>query len=612
LHPKFTENLDRVNATQMPAASSISGGSPTDNGSGRRLAAIAFADIVGYSILMAEDEARTHTRWMALLADVVHPNARQYRGRVVKSTGDGVLVEFPSALDAVQWARDVQENVRRLEATKSIDLRPIALRIAVHIGDVITTADDIYGDGVNVAARLQEYSEPGGIVLSEAVYNLVRGAIGMEARDLGYLRLKNLRPARAYALDGPRPSIIRPGWSRGSRPSIAVLPFVEHGVPSEHTYFGDGVVEDIVGGLASLQELFVISRNSTLKYRENPRDLALIGNELGVRYILSGSIRRTDSRIRISAELADAETLGVMWTDRVDGDLADLFAVQDQLTERVVQTIVPNIHGAEIQRIARKRTENFGAYDYTLRGLDLLYRLTPQEFDQAHEMFKKSIELDESYALPYALTALWHSIRTQQGWSSDLPQDFAAVDRFAGAALERDPLDVWALSLAGHLRSLLFRDFEAALILFDRAIYASPNSAFAWARSSPTFCYMGDGAEARRRAEEAARLSPFDPQLFFTHTALGHAAYTQGDYNNAVLWARQAFAENPRYTANIRFLVASLAAAGSLEEARRIGQTLLQLEPGFRVRKFCDGYAYRDPARRANLERHLSLARLPE
>jgi adenylate cyclase len=612
LHPKFTENLDRVNATQMPAASSISGGSPTDNGGGRRLAAIAFADIVGYSILMAEDEARTHTRWMALLADVVHPNARQYRGRVVKSTGDGVLVEFPSALDAVQWARAVQENVRRLEATKSTDLRPIALRIAVHIGDVITTADDIYGDGVNVAARLQEYSEPGGIVLSEAVYNLVRGAIGMEARDLGYLRLKNLRPARAYALDGPRPSMIRPGWSRGSRPSIAVLPFVEHGVPSEHTYFGDGVVEDIVGGLASLQELFVISRNSTLKYRENPRDLALIGNELGVRYILSGSIRRTDNRIRISAELADAETLGVMWTDRVDGDLADLFAVQDQLTERVVQTIVPNIHGAEIQRIARKRTENFGAYDYTLRGLDLLYRLTPQEFDQAHEMFKKSIELDESYALPYALTALWHSIRTQQGWSSDLPQDFAAVDRFAGAALERDPLDVWALSLAGHLRSLLFRDFEAALILFDRAIYASPNSAFAWARSSPTFCYMGDGAEARRRAEEAARLSPFDPQLFFTHTALGHAAYTQGDYDNAVLWARQAFADNPKYTANIRFLVASLSAAGSLEEARRIGQTLLQLEPGFRVRKFCDGYAYRDPARRENLARHLSLAGLPE
>jgi adenylate cyclase len=598
----------------MFSASSISGsgGPPGGNGSARRLAAIAFADIVGYSTLMAEDEARTHRRWMALLADVVRPGAQKHRGRVVKSTGDGVLAEFPSALDAVEWAREVQEQVHRVGATESIELRPIALRIAVHIGDVMTTADDIYGDGVNVAARLQEYGEPGGVILSEAVYNLVRGIIGAQARDLGFLRLKNLRPVRAYALDGPRSSLTRPGWSRGSRPSIAVLPFVEHGVPSEHTYFGDGVVEDIVGGLASLQELFVISRNSTLKYRERPTDLGLIGNELGVRYVLSGSIRRTENKLRIAAELADAETLGVLWSDRVNGDLSDLFQLQDSLTERVVQTIAPNIYRAEIQRVARKRTENLGAYDYMLRGLDLIYRLTPQEFNQAHEMFEKSIELDESYALPYALTALWHSIRTQQGWSPDPPQDVAAVERFAAAALERDPLDVWALCLSGHLRSLLFRDFETALVLFDRAVHACPNSPFVWARSSPTFCYMGDGAEARRRAEDALRLSPFDPQIFFTHTALCHAAYTEGNFENAAAWGRQAYTANPKYTANIRLLVASLAAAGALEEARRVGQALLQLEPGFHVRKFCDGYAYRDPERRATLARHLLLAGLPE
>jgi adenylate cyclase len=596
----------------MLAALSPSGGSSADNGGARRLTAVAFADIVGYSILMAEDEAGTHRRWMALLADVVRPSAQRHRGRIVKSTGDGVLAEFSSALDAVEWARDVQEKVHRAEATEGTDPRPMALRIAVHIGDVMTTADDIYGDGVNVAARLQEYGEPGGIILSEAVYNLVRGTIGAQARDLGFLRLKNLRPVRAYALDGPRSSIIRAGSSRGSRPSIAVLPFVEHGVPSEHRYFGDGVVEDIVGGLASLQELFVISRNSTLKYRERSTDLALIGNELGVKYILSGSIRRADNQIRISAELADAETFGVLWSDRVSGDIADLFAVQDRLTERVVQTIAPNIFGAEIRRVSRKRTDNFGAYDYMLRGLDLLYRLTPQEFNQAHEMFEKSIELDESYAAPYALMSLWHSIRTQQGWSPDPPQDTAAVERFAAAALERDPLDVWALSLAGHLRSLLFRDFETALVLFDRAINVSPNSAFAWARSSPTFCYMGDGAEARRRAEGALRLSPFDPQIFFTYTALGHAAYTQGDYENAVIWGRRAQAENPRYTANIRLFAASLGAAGSLDEARSVGQALLQFEPGFRVLKFCEGYPYRDQERRAQLARHLSLAGLPE
>jgi TolB-like protein/tetratricopeptide (TPR) repeat protein len=597
----------------MPAASSTSGGSSADDVGARRLAAIAFADIVGYSILMAEDEARTHRRWMALLGEVIRPGSQRHRGRVVKSTGDGVLAEFPSALDAVEWAREVQEAVHRAEIAEGPGLRPIALRIAVHIGDVMTTADDIYGDGVNIAARLQEYGEPGGVILSGAVYDLVRGMVSVHARDLGFLRLKNFeKPVRAYALNPPGSAVTRPRWLRGSRPSIAVLPFVEHGVPSEQTYFGDGVVEDIVGGLASLQELFVISRNSTLKYRERPTDLPSIGHELGIRYILTGSIRRMENQVRISAELADAETLGVLWTDRVTGDLSDLFAVQDRLTERVIRTIAPNIYGAEIRRVARKRTENFDAYDYTLRGLDLLYRLTPQEFEQAHEMFKKAIELDESYATPHALTALWHSIRVNQGWSPDRQQDQAAVERFAAAALERDPLDVWALSLSGHLRALLFRDFEGALLLFDRAIDASPNSAFAWARSSPTFCYMGDGAEARRRAEGALRLSPFDPQIFFTHTALCHAGYTQGDYENAVVWGREAYAENPRYTANIRLLVASLAAAGLREEARRLGESLLQLEPSFRVLKFCESYPYRDPDRRKNLAQHLLSAGLPE
>jgi adenylate cyclase len=487
------------------------------------------------------------------------------------------------------------------------------LRIAVHVGEVMTTPDDIYGDGVNIAARLQEYGEPGGIILSEVAYNFVRHAYGSQARDLGFLNLKNFaRRFRAYAIAGPRSSTWTRRWLRTSRPSIAVLPFVEQGVPVEQTYFGDGVVEDIIGALASLQDVFIISRNSTLKYRDRSPDLSLIGNELGVRYILSGRIHRSNNRIRISAELADAQTLGVLWTDRVNGNVADLFAVQDRLTERVIQTIAPNIYGAEVRRVVRQRTESFDAYDYMLRGLDLIYRLTLEEFNQAQVMFQKSIELDDSYATPYALTALWHSIRANQGWSSDRQQDLAAVDQFAAAALERDQLNVWALSLSGHLRALLFRDFEGAISLFDRAIYATPNSAFAWARSSPTFCYLGDGAEAQRRAEEAIRLSPFDPQIFFTHTALGHAAYTQGYYENAVVWGRQAYAENPRYTANIRLFVASLAAAGAVDEARRIGQALLRLEPEFRVQKFCEAYAYRDPDRRTKLAQHLLLAELPE
>ncbi|TMJ65179.1 MAG: adenylate/guanylate cyclase domain-containing protein, partial [Alphaproteobacteria bacterium] len=228
----------------MPAASSTSGGTPTDHGGARRLVAIAFVDIVGYSILMSEDEAGTHRRWMAHLTNVIRPGAERHRGRVVKSTGDGVLAEFPSALEAVEWAREVQEAVHRGETA---EVRPIALRIAIHVGEVITTADDIYGDGVNIAARLQEYGEPGGIILSEVAYNLVRDTHGSQARDIGYLNLKNFeRRFRAYAIAGPRSATIRRRWLRTSRPSIAVLPFVEQEIPSEHSYFGDGVVEDIV------------------------------------------------------------------------------------------------------------------------------------------------------------------------------------------------------------------------------------------------------------------------------------------------------------------------------------------------------------------------------
>ena len=252
------------------------------------------------------------------------------------------------------------------------------------------------------------------------------------------------------------------------------------------------MVEDIVGGLASLQEVFVISRNSTLKYRGRLADLSSIGDELGVRYILSGSIRRSDNQIRISAELADVETLGVLWTDRVSGDLANLFSVQDRLTERVIQTIAPNIYGAEIRRVARKRTENFDAYDYMLRGLDLLYRLTPQEFEQAREMFCKSIELDDSYAAPHALMALWHSIRVNQGWSPDPPNDVScrpAVCRgrtgprsaeCLGAFAVRSPAFTVVSGFCDSTRSVRSRHSMQAPIPHSPGPAAAPHSA-TWA-----------------------------------------------------------------------------------------------------------------------------------
>ena len=391
-----------------------------------------------------------------------------------------------------------------------------------------------------------------------------------------------------------------------------MLPFREVDVGKEHNYFAEGIVEDIVGALASLPDLFVISRNSTSRFEREPVDIVSVGRELAVRYVLTGSVRRSVERIRIRSELADTESQRVLWTDRIEGHADDLFGLQDRLSEKVVTTIAPHIRQAEIHRALRQRPENMDAYDFMLRGLDLLYRLRRSEFDRAREMFEQAISLDPGYATPYALIAIWCSIRVGQGWSVDTRADYAEANRFAEGALERDPFDARALALSGHVRALLFHDYEGALALFDRAITASPNSAAAWIRSSPTYSYIGDAAEAKRRAQIGVRLSPLDPHLFYAHSALGFAAYTGNDFEEAIRWGRKAMAENPNYTANLRFLCASLAAAGQVAEAREVGRALLTVEPGFHVGPFCSTHAIKDPARRAAFAEQLKLAGLPE
>jgi adenylate cyclase len=582
----------------------------------RQLAAILFADVAGYSRLMDTYESETHPRMMALLGEVIEVAVAREAGRIVKATGDGFLACFASINGAIQAAATIQQEVRRREAAQPRE-KQIAFRMGLHSGDIVVEPRDVYGAGVNLAARLQELAEPGGLLISGAVYDQLGNSLKLPAADLGYVRLKNIANAvRVYKIEtSPRtdpPLALASHTLPHLLPSVAVLPFIEYGADADQSYFGDGLVEDVVGALASLPDFFVISRSSTLKYRESPPNIRTVANELGVRYVLWGSVRRRDERLRISAELADTETLTAIETYQSEGRAAELFALQDRLIDRVVQTIAPNIRGAELRRIRRKRPENLDAYDYLLRGLDLLYRLDRGEFDQAHSMFQQAIRLDGDYAAPYAFSALWHSVCILQGWSQDQATDRAAVERFASAALQRDPLDVWALALSGQLRALWFRDFDAAFDLLDRALRTSPSSAFAYARSSPIFSYVGDGAEGRRRAMQALRLSPFDPQVFFTHAVLGFASYTEGDYDDAIAWGRRSYADNARYTANLRTLAASLAAGGQIAEARQIGEALLALDASFRVRRFCANYAYREDERRDRLATHLLLAGLPE
>jgi len=552
----------------------------------RRLAAVAFIDIVGYSILMAEDSERTHSRWMALLDDAVRPLTDEHHGRIVKSTGDGVLAEFPSAFDAVEWARAVQ-CAAALAAGKG-EGPALALRIAVHLGDIIESVDDIYGDGVNVAARLQEHGEAGAVVLSEAVHDLVRGTLARPARDLGLLRLKNFeRPVRAYSLDAPSGRQLvpdRPGL--GPLPSIAVLPLKNLGDDPADDYFSDGVVEDIIVSLSGLRELMVIASGSTVTYRKQDPDVREVGRALGVRYVMTGTLRRTPRLIRVSCNLCDAQTGISLWADTLETPPGELFEVQDEIVRKIVLGIAPHVRSEELRRAMRKRPESFTAYDFMLRALEVINALDECTFAQALEFLGRSMAEDPRFSMPAAWAARWHSINIGQGWTTDRERDSAEGLRLAAHAIELDPHNAVALATYGHLQSRLYRDFDTALSYFDRALSVCPNSALAWSLSALTLAYVGKGQQAVEHAGRGLRLSPLDKALFFYYTNLGYAHYAAGNYEETVRWTKLSASDRPRFTANLRMLCAALAALDRVGEAATVADEIMRLEPHFTLEQY--------------------------
>jgi adenylate cyclase len=579
----------------------------------RRLAAVAFVDIVGYSILMARDETRTHQRWMIILERVIRPQAIKHHGKVVKSTGDGVLAEFPSAFDAVEWAREVQRGVHERHADDP--LPPMALRIAVHVGDIIATEFDVFGDGVNLAARLQEHAPAGGIVLSEAVHNLVRGSLGTTARDLGPLDLKNFEnTVRAYALDPESPGVAVPTLPRpvGKLPSIAVLPLENVGGDPADDYFCDGCVEDITLSLAGLRELMVISRGSTLAYRGRRPDPREVGRMFGVRYILSGSLRRSERLVRVSVELCDANTGATLWGEKSEIAPSELFDVQDRIVEKIVAGIAPNVRAAELRTAMRKKPENFSAYDCTLRALHIMHSLEKDTFMQARDYLQKAMTEDPEFAMPIAWAARWYGLWVGQSWSADPVADRAKALELAAKAIELDGQNALALATYGHLKSFLSHDYDSALVYFERALAVCPNHSLAWLLSSPTLSYIGRGEEAIKHAEQALRLSPLDRSLFYYYALLGLAYYANGNYVDAVKWASMGASESPRHTANLRYLAAALAALDRVEEAREAGRKFLQLDPAFRLGTFERTLQpFQVPALKDKYIEHLSKAGLP-
>jgi TolB-like protein/class 3 adenylate cyclase len=582
-----------------------------------RLLTILAADVVDYSRLTEAAEEETHVRLRALRVATIDPSIVLYRGQVVKNTGDGFLAAFDSSLDALRCSLEIQREVTANQSSITPD-RKIRLRMALNVGDVITEPEDIYGTSVNVAARLEQYAPPGGIVISEALLDLAKSSFNVPLDDLGKLRLKNLsQPVHAYSLhlpgaDHEYTAPTRRGTAGQARlPSIAVLPFRTSGGDPDDAYFGEGMVDDIIIALASIRGLMVISRTSALAYRTGAIDFQKVGQELGVRYVLSGRVRRDQSRLRIGAELTDIETGSVIWADRYDGDLSELFDLQDRIAERIVWSLAPHVREAELRRARRKRPANLNAYDLVMQAIDLLYRMNYDDFVRAGSLLRQAIAADDGYATAYAYAALWLVHNINQGWTSNHEADCEEALRLAAAAIERDHADGFALAIYGHAVSQLRRDYKTGMEIFERSLAAAPGNAMAWTLSSGVYSYAGEGRSAIERAERGLRLSPIDTQSFFYLLFLGLAHYVNSTFEESIIWARKSMSLNPRLCSNHRWLIGSLVATGRLDEARCVGQILLDVQPRFRLSSYSK-WCPLQPGLRAQLLERLHAAGLPE
>ncbi|SEC12488.1 TolB amino-terminal domain-containing protein [Bradyrhizobium erythrophlei] len=579
----------------------------------RRVLAILAADVVGYARLTEVAEEATHVRLRALRFGVINPCIVSYRGKIVKNTGDGYLASFDSSLDAARCAVALQHEVAAVQSREGHD-RKIQFRMGLNVAQTIVESEDIFGKGVNIAARLEQSAPAGGVVISDEMFQEIKDRLEVAVEDLGLLRLKHLsRPVHAYSLLLPEAERLPP--SKASRqakvPFIAVLPFRTQGESPEDDYFGDGTADEIVVALQSIRGLFVISSTSTFPYRTGPIDSQRIGQELGVRYVLSGSIRRADKQLRIGVELTDVEAGVVLWADHYDGDVSELFEFQSRIATRIVWSIAPQVREAELKRALRKRSDNLNAYELLMKAIDFMYRMNFFDFGRAGELLQAAIALDPNYATPYAYAALWHIHNVAQGWGAEGGPDAAEAARLAAAAVDRAPADGFALAVLGHTKALLFKDYDAALDLFDRALSASPGNAMAWTLSSGVYGYLEEGQSAITRAEQGLRLSPADTQAYFYLMFLGQAHYISGNFDEAVVWARKTAALNGRLSANLRVLAAAYVASGRGAEARAVAKTLLEIQPRFQLSAYSERCPFREGLRERFID-HLRQAGLPD
>jgi adenylate cyclase len=572
----------------------------------RRLAAILAADIAGYSALMGSDEART-VRDLKGHQAVVLPMVGEFGGRVIDTAGDGILAEFPSVLNAVECAVAVQRKMVERNAAIEPERR-MEFRIGINLGDVIYDDDRIFGDGVNVAARLEGIAEPGGICVSGKVHEEIRAKIGLPYEDLGDKQLKNIaEPVRVYGirLDGaPR----RAGPALPKKPSIAVLPFQNMSGDPEQEYFSDGMTEDLITDLSKVSGLFVIARNSSFAYKGRSVKVQEIGRDLGVRFVLEGSVRKAGNRVRITAQLIDAGNGGHLWAERFDRDLTDIFSTQDEVVEKIVGTLAVTLTQREERRLHRHRTGDVAAYESWLRARELLSRGTKESLAQAKAMYLRAIEIDQNFPAPHAGLALASISEYASGWASDPAQALDEAERWARRAVElndQEPVSHMALGSV----SLWRRNHEGALAEYRRMIELDPNFAQGHAALGLALMYAGRAAEALEPIAMAMRLDPLYPAMLLHF--LAQANFSLGKYEIAAQQCVDRIARNPGTDASRMLLASCYGHLGRAEDARAAWAELLEVNPDFTLMQRARVLPYKDAGDFQRIADGLAKAGLP-
>ena len=544
------------------------------------------ADVVGYSRLMAGNEAGTFAQLKTHRREVIEPKAAEHHGRVVKLTGDGTLMEFASVVDAVNFAVEVQQAMVKRNAGVPEDLQ-IRYRVGINLGEIIVEGEDIYGDGVNIAARLEGLAEPGGIFISGKVYEEVRNKLSIAFEDLGEQEVKNIpEPVRVYrwtdAAADPMPgsAAAEGALPLPDKPSIAVLPFVNMSGDPEQEYFSDGITEDIITELSRFRSLFVIARNSAFSFKGQSIEVKEIGRKLGVRYVVEGSVRRAGNRVRVTAQLIDAIADTHLWAEHYDRDLDDIFAVQDEVTHAIVTAIEPTLGSAERDRAHRKPTENLDAWESYQRGLWNLYRFAVQENTEAQSFFRRAIELDPNFAPAHAGLAYAIYLSFMLGFRADRVPALDEARAAARRALTLDGDDALAHAMVGRVH-LMVGEHDAAISACETAVSLNPNLAMSHYSLGAALIYDGRFEEGFAAVDEAIRLSPRDPMLWFFLTVKASGSIAMGRYEACLDLARAAQRQSNAAVWAYLCEVVALVQLDRMEEAKQALEHVRAIKPDF-------------------------------